>query len=151
MLKTNIFPFQELSVDLLYKILKLRSEVFVVEQQCIYLDIDGKDKEAMHLVATNENDIVFYARIFEMGVYYQNFASIGRVIVNEKYRNEKWGNVLISNCLNFIFTKWGNIPIKIAAQEHLEKYYNKHGFEKIEDRFLDDGIWHIYMIKSENL
>lgn len=145
-LNTQFYSFEELSIHLMYNLLKLRSEVFVVEQQCIYLDIDGNDKDAIHLIATHENEIVYYSRIFEKGKYYQNYASIGRVIVNEKYRKAKLGDELMSKSLEYILLKWGNIPVKIAAQEHLEKFYNKHGFKKIEERFLDDGIWHIYMI-----
>jgi ElaA protein len=142
----QFYSFEELSTQLIYNLLKLRSEVFVVEQQCIYLDIDGKDKDAIHLIATHEDEILFYSRIFEKGKYYQNYASIGRVIVNEKFRKEKWGDELMSESLEYISLKWGNVPVKIAAQEHLEKFYNNHGFKKIEERFLDDGIWHIYMV-----
>lgn len=146
---TNFYTFEGLSNHLLYQLLKLRSEVFVVEQQCIYLDVDGKDKDAIHLVTTQENEIVYYARIFEKGKYYQEFASIGRVIVNEKYRKERLGDELMNKSLEYIFSNWGNVPVKIAAQEHLEKFYNKHGFVKVEERFLDDGIWHIFMVKTK--
>ncbi|MFY7811592.1 MAG: GNAT family N-acetyltransferase [Flavobacterium sp.] len=147
-LEVQFYSFDELDTPLLYDLLKLRSEVFVVEQQCIYLDLDGKDKDAIHLIATQSNEIVYYARIFEKGKYYQDYVSIGRVIVNEKYRKEKFGDELMSKSLEYILAKWGNVPVKIAAQEHLEKFYNQHGFKKIEERFLEDGIWHIYMVKK---
>lgn len=101
---TNFYTFEGLSNHLLYQLLKLRSEVFVVEQQCIYLDVDGKDKDAIHLVTTQENEIVYYARIFEKGKYYQEFASIGRVIVNEKYRKERLGDELMNKSLEYIFS-----------------------------------------------
>jgi ElaA protein len=147
-LEVQFYSFDELDTPLLYDLLKLRSEVFVVEQQCIYLDLDGKDKDAIHLIATQSNKIVYYARIFEKGKYYQDYVSIGRVIVNEKYRKEKFGDELMSKSLEYILAKWGNVPVKIAAQEHLEKFYNQHGFKKIEERYLEDGIWHIYMVKK---
>lgn len=146
-LKFEYYSFNQLTINDLYSILKLRSEIFVVEQNCIYLDIDGYDTDAIHIFAKINQEIVCYARLFEEGKKYQNYNSIGRVVVQEKQRGTELGHVLLEKCIQYSNQNFKKVPIKIAAQEHLEKFYNKHGFEKIGNHYLDDGIWHIDMIK----
>lgn len=141
--------FKNLNINDLYSILMLRSEIFVVEQNCIYLDIDGKDQEAIHIFAKINQEIVCYARVFDEGKKYHNYTSIGRVVVRESKRGTELGHLLLKNCIHYINQNFKHFPIKIAAQEHLEKFYNKHGFQKTGNHYLDDGIWHIDMVKKD--
>ena len=142
------YTFQDLTTHQLYEILKLRSEIFVVEQTCIYLDIDGKDLAALHLVGSINNQIIAYSRIFDQGIVYPEYAAIGRVVVHQEYRHQKIGDLLIQESIAALENRFKNKHIKIAAQEHLENFYSCHGFLKIGERYLDDGIWHIDMIKK---
>ena len=97
-LQFKIKRFNELSLSELYEILQLRSEVFVVEQNCVFQDIDGKDKKALHLIGTWEDEIVAYVRIFKPGDYFEE-ASIGRVVVKQIYRDKKWGYDLMQEAI----------------------------------------------------
>jgi ElaA protein len=132
----------------LYELLQLRSDIFVVEQECIFLDLDGKDQEAHHIIGTINNKIVAYTRLFDKDTMYPGYASIGRVAVHQNFRDQKLGHVLMQKSIEILYNLYGNLSIKIGAQEHLEKFYNHHGFQKIDQRYLEDGIWHIYMIKK---
>jgi ElaA protein len=146
-LEFNFFAFEDLQPHKLYEILKMRSGIFVVEQNCVYLDMDDKDQEAIHLIGSIDNKIVSYSRIFEKGKMYNDYASIGRVIVHQDFRDKKLGHLLIKKSINYIQKNFDNASIKIGAQEHLKSFYNQHDFVAVGERFLEDGIWHIYMIR----
>lgn len=147
MLKWTIKPFEALSVHELYDLLQLRSEIFVVEQNCVYLDLDGKDKVALHLFGEFEGKIVAHARLFEPGVSFEN-ASIGRVTVAAKFRDRKWGHDLMREAIAGIQQHYGESKITIGAQLYLKKFYESHGFIQTSEMYLEDDIPHIEMIKQ---
>ena len=140
--------FSELSLLELHNIYALRSEVFVVEQKCVYQDIDGKDKKALHVIGKSENEIIAYARILDIGISYPNYISIGRLVVKKKMRGIALGHKLINFCLQTIEKQYPKQAIKLSAQSHLEKFYNEHDFKKHGVGYLEDGISHIAMIKA---
>ncbi|MES2575597.1 MAG: GNAT family N-acetyltransferase [Bacteroidota bacterium] len=140
----KIKSFDELSVNELYHILKLRSEIFVVEQNCVYLDIDGKDTLALHLFGEFEGKIVAYSRLFKPGITFEN-ASIGRVVVDADYRDRKWGHDLMREAIAGIQSHFGESKIIIGAQLYLKKFYESHGFLQTSEMYLEDDIPHIEM------
>lgn len=146
-LQFKIKRFNELSASELYQLLQLRSEVFVVEQNCVYQDIDGKDEKALHLLGEIDNKVVAYSRIFKPKDYFEN-ASIGRVAIAEKFRAQKWGHQLMQEAISGIETNFGIQSITISAQLYLKKFYESHGFGQIGETYLEDGIPHIEMLKS---
>ena len=129
-----------LTANEIYFILRLRSEVFVVEQDCVYQDIDGKDQKAKHVLGKKENDIVAYARVFKPGDYFKE-ASFGRAVVKKSERGKGVGDELVINCLENIKEK----KIKISAQSYLKGFYGKHGFTAKGEEYLEDGIPHTAM------
>lgn len=140
-------PFKELSAQELYEILRLRSEVFVVEQNCVYQDIDNKDQKALHVLGYYNEELAAYSRLFDAGVYFAN-ASIGRVIVAQKFRDKKWGNNLMIEAIAGVQKYFGKKQITISAQLYLQKFYESHGFVKTSEMYLEDDIEHIEMNKS---
>ena len=140
----KIKSFESLSVNELYDILRLRSEIFVVEQNCVYLDPDGKDKLALHLFGEYQGKIVAYSRLFKAGISF-DFASIGRVVVDANYRNKKWGHDLMREAITGIQSHFGESKITIGAQLYLKKFYESHGFVQTSDMYLEDDIPHIEM------
>jgi ElaA protein len=145
--KFEIKPFKTLSLSELYQILQLRSEVFVVEQNCVYQDIDGKDEKALHLLGVHDGVLVAYARLFQPGDYFE-FASIGRVIVKQEYRDKKWGHDLIHEAIKGISEQFGTSEITISAQLYLQRFYENHGFVQTSEMYLEDDIPHIEMKKA---
>ena len=144
MLKWSIKPFEALSVHELYDLLRLRSEIFVVEQNCVYLDLDGKDKVALHLIGEFEEKIVAHARLFKAGISFEN-ASIGRVTVDANYRDRKWGHELMREAIAGILLHFGESKITLGAQLYLKKFYQSHGFVQTSEMYLEDDIPHIEM------
>lgn len=140
----KIKPFKTLSPSEVYEILQLRSEVFVVEQNCVYQDIDGKDGKALHVLAIYEGILVAYARLFAPGDYFEE-ASIGRVIVKPGFRDKKWGHDLIKESIAGISEHFGATKITISAQLYLQKFYESHGFVQTSEMYLEDDIPHIEM------
>ena len=145
-LQFKIKRFNELSASELYQLLQLRSEVFVVEQNCVYQDIDGKDEKALHLLGEIDHKVVAYSRIFKANDYFEN-ASIGRVAIAEKYRAQKWGHQLMQEAISGIENNFGIQSITISAQLYLKKFYESHGFVQIGETYLEDGIPHIEMLR----
>lgn len=143
-LKWKIKEFESLSVNELYDILRLRSEIFVVEQNCVYLDLDGKDKKGLHLMGEFEGKIIAYSRLFEPGISFDN-ASIGRVVVDANYRDKKWGHELMKEAIAGIKNHFGESKITIGAQLYLKKFYESHGFVQTSEMYLEDDIPHIEM------
>ncbi len=146
-MKTEIKLFNNLNVSELYAILNLRNQVFVVEQNCIYLDTDGNDTLAHHILIWNANELVAYARIFKPGLVYET-SSIGRVVVNPAYRGKKIGHLLMQNATHAIKNLYKSNRITISAQSHLQKFYTAHGFKTISTPYLEDDIPHVKMIKE---
>ncbi|MDX6745529.1 GNAT family N-acetyltransferase [Polaribacter sp. PL03] len=140
----KIKSFKELSTDELYAILQLRSEVFVVEQDCVYQDVDFKDQKSLHIFGYKNDKIVAYTRIFKPGDYFDN-ASIGRVVVASKERKYGYGHDLIKASLEGIKNYFKVDKITISAQKYLKKFYESHNFIQIGEEYLEDGIPHIRM------
>ena len=137
-------PFSELTTQQLYDILQLRSEVFVVEQDCVYQDIDGNDQVSIHILGYDEETLVAYARILPPNTYFKE-ASIGRVIVKETYRKHSYGHDLIDYSIDYVHRQFPDEVIKISAQQYLIKFYSSHGFVAKGEGYLEDGIPHIAM------
>ena len=136
--------FSELNTTELYKILQLRSEVFVVEQDCVYQDIDFKDQKALHIIGYKNNKIVAYTRIFKPGDYFDN-ASIGRVFVVASERKYGFGHELMKASITAIKKHFKVTKITVSAQKYLKKFYETHLFTQIGEEYLEDGIPHIRM------
>lgn len=141
-----VLKFDQLDSKMLYQILQLRSEVFVVEQNCVYQDIDGKDLKALHIVGFKDDILVAYARVFNAGDYFE-FPAIGRVLVRKTDRGGGLAHQLLKNALEAIQTSFGNYPVQLSAQTYLTQFYESHGFKTTGNPYLEDGIPHIQMIK----
>ena len=136
----EVKEWAELSTSEVENIFSLRSEVFVVEQDCVYQDIDGKDQKAKHVLGKKENEIVAYARIFKPGDYFKQ-ASFGRAVVKKTERGKGIGDELVMNSIKNI----SDYEIKISAQSYLKGFYGKHGFVAKGEEYLEDGIPHTAM------
>ena len=136
----EVKEWAELSPNEVENIFSLRSEVFVVEQDCVYQDIDGKDQKAKHVLGKKNNEIVAYARIFKPGEYFKE-ASFGRAVVKKTERGKGVGDELVINCLENITEE----EIKISAQSYLKGFYGKHGFKAEGKEYFEDGIPHTAM------
>jgi len=147
MLDISIKTFEQLSLKELYFILQLRSEVFVVEQDCVYQDIDAKDQYALHIIGKKDTKIIAYTRVFKGGDYFKE-ASIGRVVVSLKDRHLNYGQQIMEASILAIKNNYDTSEIKISAQKYLENFYNNLGFKTIGDPYLEDGISHIAMLKN---
>ena len=143
----EVKSFQELNTTELYKILQLRSEVFVVEQDCVYQDIDFKDQKALHVIGYKNSKIVAYTRLFNAGDYFKN-ASIGRVVVDENERKFGYGHELMLVSIKAVEEHYNTRDITISAQKYLTKFYESHQFKQVGEEYLEDGIPHIRMDRS---
>ena len=144
-MKTITKSFHQFTVQELYNVLQLRSEVFVVEQDCVYQDLDGKDLEALHVLGYKNNKLVAYTRVFKAGAYFKQ-ASIGRVVVKKDYRINGYGYDIMKASIEAIKFHFKDTEIKISAQCYLDKFYTRLGFKSIGDSYLEDGIPHVAMI-----
>lgn len=140
----KIKDFNHLSTSQLYAILALRSEVFVVEQNCPYQDIDNLDQDAQHVCFYKKGELIAYARILPAGTNFDS-VSIGRFLVKKAYRQNKFGHDLINTCLTFIKENYTSSIIKISAQQYLIDFYAQHGFKPVGETYLEDDIPHIEM------
>ena len=138
--------FEELTPYQLYAILKLRSEVFVVEQNCVFQDADDKDQSSYHLMGFNNNKLIAYTRLVPPGKIYEQ-VSIGRVVTSPSVRGSGAGKELMKQSIDAVYNLFGAQPIKLGAQLYLKQFYGLFGFEQMSDVYLEDGIEHIYMIK----
>ena|SRR5690606_5974181 len=145
MLHIIIKTFNELSTVELYDILQLRSDVFVVEQNCVYQDLDGKDQKALHILGIKNNHIIAYTRIFKPGDYFE-YASIGRVVVAKNERQHHYGYDIMKASISVIQERFKETTIKISAQSYLKKFYETLGFKQIGTEYLEDAIPHIGML-----
>jgi ElaA protein len=139
--------FDEFTPSELYAYLQLRSEVFVVEQTCIYQDLDDKDQTSLHVLAFHDKQLVACARIVPAGISYPH-VSIGRVIVAKPFRQKALGQQLMKFCIEQIEYNFGSQAIALSAQAHLQDFYKKYNFAPVGDIYLEDDIPHILMIKS---
>ncbi|CAM1372447.1 Protein ElaA [Tenacibaculum litoreum] len=139
--------FQELTTSELYELLQLRSEVFVIEQDCVYQDLDGKDQKALHVIGEKEGEIIAYTRLFNSGEYFDT-PSIGRVVVKESERKYGYGHDLIKASIKAIVDNYNETTITISAQTYLQKFYESHGFKQVGEGYLEDGIPHIRMVRN---
>lgn len=142
--------FQQLSNDQLYDILKLRVDIFVVEQCCYYPELDNldRDSETHHIFCYQNNNIIAYLRVLAKGLSYDKYPSIGRVAVAKQARGSGLGHLLIRKGLEDCQQRWPTQTIKISAQQHLEQYYQQHGFITASAMYLEDNIPHIAMLKK---
>ncbi len=138
--------YKDLLLEELYDIMRIRQEVFIVEQDCPYLDADSKDQAAWHLMGYKEGELVAYTRLLPKGVSYEDYLSIGRVVTAEKGRGKGYGVKIMRESILKIKMIFGDQPIKISAQSYLLKFYNDFGFEPTGDEYLEDGIPHTAMI-----
>jgi len=143
-MEVQIKSFSEFNVNELYAVLQLRTEVFVVEQNCVYQDLDGKDQKAIHILGYVNEILVAYTRIFQPGDYFEQ-ASIGRVVVNPKNRGEAYGQKIMHASINYCKDQYWE-SIKISAQCYLDKFYKDLGFQDTGERYLEDGIPHQAMV-----
>jgi ElaA protein len=145
-MKWMLKKFIDLTPGELYAILQLRVEVFVVEQNCVFQDLDNKDQASFHFMGWDNNKLVAYTRIVPPGVAYK-LASIGRVVTSPVSRGHGMGRQLMELSIEQVYTLYGIVPIKIGAQFHLEKFYSSLGFVQTSDIYMEDGIEHIEMIR----
>jgi len=147
MLTFNCLTFDQLSTTELYAILALRQEVFIVEQNCPYLDCDGKDQASWHLQGRNaDGQLVCYTRLLPRGVAYDDYPSIGRVVSSSVARGTGAGKELMTKSIEQCRHLFGNQAIKIGAQRYLLKFYESFGFRSTGEEYLEDGIPHTKMI-----
>lgn len=149
-MKIQIEPFNALSAQALYDILRLRSAVFVVEQTCIYQDLDNLDPKCIHVYVEENEQIVAYARILPPGLYYTE-ASIGRVVTARNVRKKGLGKKVFEIALAEAQKRYPTSSIRIMAQSYLIAFYQSFGFEVVSEPFLEDGIPHVEMLLTVNL
>lgn len=137
--------FEQLGLDELYALLRLRQEVFVVEQTCVYQDLDGKDPAGLHMLAYDTEDLVGYLRCLPPGTSYADASSIGRIVVAHQRRGTGLGRELVRRGIGHNRANWPGVAIRISAQAHLRRFYASMGFEAEGDEYLEDGIPHVAM------
>lgn len=140
-----IKTFDQLTTRELHDIYQLRCDIFVVERNCVYPEIDGKDPECLHIFTEVENKIVAYARIIPPGLKYEKVVAIGRVVVHETFRGQRLGEKLIAKAIEVIKKQWPNTSIRLSAQSHLQHFYRLNGFEVISEEYLEENLPHIAM------
>ncbi len=145
MIEWKCISFFDLTPQELYNIIRLRNEVFVVEQNCVFQDADNIDQQCCHLCGWDDDNLVGYARLVPDGVVY-NEVSIGRVVTSPAYRNKGAGRALINEAIEKCILIFGKKNIKIGAQLYLKKFYESFGFRQAGEKYIEDGIEHIKMI-----
>ena len=147
MLKFFCKYFAQLTLEELHDLFALRSEVFVVEQDCVYQDVDGKDTRGLHILGVDsKNKLVAYARVLPKGESFSSCVAIGRLVVSKAFRGKNYGHDLIKKSIQEAIKLDRTSLIKISAQAHLTKFYSTHGFTTKGEEYLEDGIPHIAMI-----
>lgn len=147
MINIEIKSFYELGLKEFHDIVRLRSEIFVVEQDCVYQDIDGKDFKALHVIGRKNGEIVAYSRIFKPGDYFEE-AAIGRVAVKKSERKYGYGKNIVKAAIEGINEYYDKSDIKVSAQLYLERFYHFFGFNQVGEGYLEDGIPHIAMVRK---
>lgn len=144
MINFNWYRFSELTVEQLYSVLVLRCNVFVVEQNCAYQDVDGKDPYALHLLGMENNSLICYLRLF-LPSNLEKSIIFGRVVAEKSARTRGYGKKLIQELLTYCDANYPGIIIKCAAQHYLTRFYEQFGFKRHGDTYEEDGILHIEM------
>lgn len=144
----QVKPFCELTSAELYEILRLRSNVFVVEQHCVFLDMDNKDQQCLHLLGYVNDRLAAYSRLVPAGISYEE-PSIGRVCTDPEYRSIGLGKELMNVSIKALELHFGTAAIRIGAQLYLKRFYESLGFRQISEEYLEDGIAHIEMIREK--
>ncbi|MFI8377784.1 GNAT family N-acetyltransferase [Leeuwenhoekiella sp. NPDC079379] len=147
-MEIKILEFNQLDIHMLYELLQLRSAVFVVEQDCVYQDIDDKDQKAIHVLGYKEGNLVAYTRIFNKGFYFDE-ASIGRVLTKRDQRKYGYGKLIMQASINELESRFAINIIHISAQTYLKKFYNELGFVEFGEAYLEDNIPHIKMVRTK--
>ncbi len=147
-MKVEVKRFKELTLEELYEILRLRSEVFVVEQECIYNDIDGKDIDSLHVMIKDNGRIEAYLRVIKPGISYDE-SSLGRVLVAKDARGKGLARRIVREGIDCITKGWNERKITIGAQEYLKEFYGSFGFKAVSDVYMEDGIPHLDMRYEE--
>ncbi|PZR25685.1 MAG: GNAT family N-acetyltransferase [Citrobacter freundii] len=148
MINWTLKKFEELTIIELYEILRLRTEVFVVEQNCVFQDMDNKDQQCYHLLGRKGDLLAAYTRIVPTGIAYDDAPSIGRVVTSPQARGEGLGKELMKQSIKDLFRVYGESTIKIGAQLYLKKFYESLGFVQSSDIYDEDGIDHIEMTRA---
>lgn len=138
--------FDDLTKEELYTIMRERVNVFVVEQNCPYPELDNDDQEAYHVWLEKQEELVCYCRIFPSGTKYEQAASIGRILVNEHYRGKQYGRMLMKQALSVVRDEWQEEQVYLQAQEYLLSFYQSYGFTVTSEMYLEDGIPHRDML-----
>ena len=146
-MEIRIKSYKELSKAELYQVLRERSAIFVVEQNCPYQEVDNKDQMALHVMGIESGELIAYARVFKAGDY-ETEASIGRVLVGKSHRNRGLGQEIMKASLDAVKTRFKTDTVVVSAQRYLEKFYEDLGFKITGDPYLEDGIPHIKMVCS---
>ena len=141
----KIKRFEELTTTELYEILRVRAEVFVVEQTCIYQDLDGKDKRSYHFFVEESGKVIDYLRILDKGVSYPEI-SIGRVLVTETNRRKGLARELMQKAIRYVEAELGETKIRISGQLYLQSFYESLGFQTVSEVYLEDEIPHVEML-----
>jgi ElaA protein len=149
MLNISVKPFCDLDASELYDLLQLRSEIFVIEQDCVYQDLDGKDQKALHVIGTIENQVVAYTRIFKAGDYFAQ-ASIGRVVVKASQRKHGYGIEIMKASIKAVEEEFDETLIVLSAQTYLRRFYSSLGFRETGEEYIEDGIPHVRMVRDES-
>ena len=144
MIRWHFAPFAKLTPQQVHDLYRLRVQVFVVEQNCVFQDVDGVDPQCFHLLGYSGDELVAYARLLPSGVKYDE-PSIGRVITAPSIRRKGMGRVLMAEAMKHAAELWPGEAIRIGAQAHLERFYNEFGFTKSSEPYDEDGILHIEM------
>ncbi len=150
MIQFTCIPFNKLTTNELYDIMVLRQEIFIVEQNCPFLDADGKDLDAWHLMGRDtEGVLVAYTRLLPKGISYPEYASIGRVVNAQKARGTGIGKILMQESIDWMNKLFPNQSVKIGAQTYLLGFYTSLGFVSTGEEYLEDGIPHTAMILNQ--
>jgi ElaA protein len=140
--------FSELTAGQLYAILALRAEVFVVEQQCVFQDVDGLDPWCHHLLGMQDERVVAYARVLPNGVWRPGVVSIGRIVSSPSVRRQGLGSEVVQRALSYLAEHANRLPIELESQYRLECFYNRFGFESVGNPYIKDGQPHIVMVRG---
>lgn len=144
----EVKSFEALTNKELYKILQLRAEVFIVEQDCPYQDMDGKDTFSFHVMGTDDDDkLIAYARVLPADISFRE-VSIGRVVSSPSVRRSGTGIELMEMALQVAEQKYGKVPVRIGAQLYLKNFYERFGFTQVSEMYLEDGIEHVEMLRD---
>ena len=146
-MKFEIKEFNQLSTTELYSILKIRQEVFIIEQNCNYLDCDGLDLKAIHMSLNRGGELIAYLRMIKPNILSENIV-LGRILVSINERNKNIGKEMMLQVINFLEKQYPNLSIEMSAQSYLIDFYNQFGFNIIGEEYLDDNIPHMKMIKK---